>query len=136
MSSTMLIRFFARVSFDEDFVVTRFTPVGQAYGETVGRGVDDGADVGDACVRLKNKCVCGQGRFPPPTYGESALAAFGDVYRPRNRELHVEIIRGGLFVIAAAAKSCETAMSASNRYFNTFFILSSSIIIFLFVRVL
>ena len=52
-------RFFARVSFDEDFVVTRFTPVGQAYGETVGRGVDDGADVGDACVRLKNECVCG-----------------------------------------------------------------------------
>ncbi len=52
-------RFFARVPFDEDFVVTRFTPVGQAYGETFGRGVDDGADIGDACVRLKNECVSG-----------------------------------------------------------------------------
>ena len=52
-------RFFARVPFDEDFVVTRFTPVGQAYGETFGRGVDDGADIRDACVRLKNECVSG-----------------------------------------------------------------------------
>lgn len=80
-----------------------------------------------------------RGDFPPPTgYGERALAAFGDVYRSRNRELHVEIVCGRLVVIAPPqAKNCEIDdESPANKYFITFFIFSPCFIFFYLYAIL